>query len=126
MSTPTIDAPDTTVEALRDQLNTLQAEHDQFRRNVRSEVLRQHFDGPWCLPGSQAVLTDLGLPPITIVFNGEAQLTVRITKVDGSADYDEARARVIRALDVACSDPGIEFELGYIAPSLTQRQVRED
>jgi hypothetical protein len=126
MTTPSTAGPDTTIEALRQQITTLQTGHDTFRHDVRAEVLRQHFDGSWCLPGSQAVLNDLGLPPIAKAFNGRAQLSVRITKVDGAADYSEARNRVIHALDVACSDPGVEFVLDTVEPALNESVVRED
>lgn len=125
MTTLLVDRTDAYVGELRQQIATLEAEHDLFRRNVRAEVLRQHFHGSWCLPGSQDVLRDLGLPPIAMAFDGNAQLWIRIMNVDGSADYEDAKARVTQAFEVTCSDPGIEFEVQSVDPALYQREVED-
>ncbi|WP_436501684.1 hypothetical protein [Actinokineospora sp. HUAS TT18] len=123
MTTETANA---SADELRDEIAALRATHEQFRADVRGEVLRQHFNGTWCYAGSQAVLTDLGLPPIKQTFTGVTTVEVAILGVDGADDLDEARTRVIAALAATCSDPGITFEVNAVYPSLDVTYVRED
>lgn len=104
----------TEIEELQIALTAATAEQQGFRDRVRREVLRQHFDGSWCLPGSQDVLNDLGLPPITMAFSGNGNVRIRINRMDGASNADEARARITQALDVTCSDADIEVELDYV------------
>jgi hypothetical protein len=126
VTTFSVDRPDATVEELRAQIAGLEAEHDQYRRNVRAEVIRQHVRGSWCLAGSQEVLAELGLPAIEMTYEGNTQLWVRIIKVAGAGDAEDAKARVIEAFEVTCSDPGIEFQLDTVVPALYQVEVQED
>lgn len=126
MTTLSVDRPDAAVEELRAQIAGLEAEHDEYRQNVRAEVVRQHVHGSWCLAGSQEVLEELGLPPIEMTYEGNTQLWVRIIKVEGAEDAEDAKARVVEAFEVTCSDPGIEFQLETVDPSLYQAEVQED
>lgn len=111
---------------LRTDVATAEAAIASFRADVRAEIMRQHYEGSWCLRGTQGALRDLDLPPIAMAYSGDAVVRVRIYRVKDASSYDEARDRVIRALGATSSDDGIEFELDYVSPDLQQREVRED
>ncbi|GAA3587216.1 hypothetical protein GCM10022222_84830 [Amycolatopsis ultiminotia] len=94
-----------------------------FRRQVRDQVLEQHFDGTWCLPGTQDVLADLNLPPLDRTFTGIAVLHVNITKLVDPGGLSTARARLIRALDITSSDEEIEVNLDEVNTYLDEQYL---
>src|SRR5437879_2285039 len=92
------EATATSAQDLQKEIDAFQAAHEQFRTKVSEEVLRQRAAGTWCLPGTQDVLQDLGLPPIPMNYSGDATIHVRIVKISGASSRDEAEARVTCAL----------------------------
>jgi hypothetical protein len=70
-------------------LEQLDKERERFRGDVREAILKQHRAGNWCLPGSNDVLEDLGLPPIAHTYTGTVTVTVQVA-VSGAADVHEA------------------------------------
>jgi hypothetical protein len=94
-----------------------------FRADVRTEIMRQRTNNTWCLPGTRDVLRDLELPPIAMGFDGRATISVSIRTVDGASDHEDAVARVVAALDAACSDTVIEFEVDRVDVYLNEHEV---
>jgi hypothetical protein len=113
------------IQRLQNAIAEAQAKHQDYRDNVRDEILRQHFEGSWCLPGTQDALADLNLRPITMTYRGYASLRVVITDVADATSREEARARVIQAFDVVSSDPSITMSLDYVDPELDEEE-RDD
>ena len=110
------------IQPLQDAIAEAETTQQTYRDTVRDEILRQHFEGTWCLPGTQAVLVDLNLRPITMTYHGHASLRVAITDVAGATSIEEARARIVQALDVVSSDPSITVSLRYVDSELDEEE----
>jgi type II secretory pathway pseudopilin PulG len=113
------------IQQLQNAIAEAETTQQAYRDDVRHEILRQHFDGPWCLPGTQEVLADLNLLPVTMGYQGQAVLRVSITDVADATSMADARARVILALEVVNSDPSITIHLDHVEPSLDEKE-RDD
>jgi hypothetical protein len=110
------------IQPLQDAIAEAEATQQTYRDTVRAEILRQHFEGTWCLPGTQDVLVDLNLRPITMTYHGHADLRVVITDVAGATSTEEAHARVVQALDVVSSDPSISMIVDYVDSELDEEE----
>lgn len=131
MTNPIINAPSTAEDAavradLAACLAAVHQEAAEFRDQVRAEVLRQHYDGGWCLPGTQAVLSDLDLPTIRMRYEGTASILVTVSHVAGAESAEQAYSRVTAAFDATCSDTDIDYRVDHVAASLDWEEVRED
>jgi hypothetical protein len=112
----------TEIQRLQNEITAAESKHNAYRDKVRSEVLTQHFEGSWCLPGTQDVLADLNLRPITMAYQGYASLRVVITNVADATSLEEAEARVAEALDIVNSDPSVTITFDGVAPRLDEKQ----
>lgn len=115
--------PDTAPETeLRHRIESTHTELANFRMATRNEILRQHFapSPGWCVSGTQEVLDELGLPPMSKNFTGDVYVRIVIESVNGADDIDEARARVISGLEVTCSDPDVRITVGPTDPVLDE------
>src|SRR6266536_6354649 len=99
----------TDIERLQAEIAAQRDQHAAFRTSVRGEVLGKYFSEKWCQPGTEGVLKDLDLPPLTFDVSGEAMVSIRITEVKGASSLAEAQARVTAALGAICSDSGITW-----------------
>ncbi|WP_410659476.1 hypothetical protein [Amycolatopsis sp. lyj-112] len=108
----------TEIQELRTALAAERERHIAYRTSVRDEILEQHFNGTWCLPGTQDALVDLDLSPVAMHYTGEATITVSISQVKGATSRDEAYARVKAALDAVNNDAGITMTVHSVNASV--------
>jgi L-lactate utilization protein LutB len=97
---------DTEHDSLRQQLTDVQQKLASFRDSVRDEVLQQHDNGIWCYDGTQSVLEDLDLDPMTFTYTGQVEVKVDVT-VHNARDADEACTWVRRALHAGSTDDDV-------------------